>query len=275
VYLREVLFYEQAAGKTALRTPALYAGGFEPESGLSLLLLEDLAPARAGNQEAGCSLAEAQAVLRHLARCHAGWWESPELAGFSWLPGFNQGIDLEALYARSWAPFLARFQSDLPEWMVALGERFGLHVRQIRDELAASPWTLVHGDLRLDNLFLLGSAEDPEPAVLDWQAISRGRGLFDVAYFLAGNLDEHRPELIRPLVEGYHRTLLDHGVRGYDLDQCLRDHRLATLFLLARTVITGGQLDMSQESARSRFLTVLRRGMSAFRSFAVAALLES
>src|SRR3990172_855059 len=54
-YEREVRFYEQIADALELRTPRRYCSQFEPATGASVLLLEDLAPARVGDQLAGGS----------------------------------------------------------------------------------------------------------------------------------------------------------------------------------------------------------------------------
>src|SRR5262245_9905567 len=49
LYEREFRFYRDVAQDTDLRTPRLYYGALQPETGVALLLLEDLAPAQTLN----------------------------------------------------------------------------------------------------------------------------------------------------------------------------------------------------------------------------------
>ncbi len=50
-----------------------------------MLLLEDLAPARNGDSVTGCSFAETELAIGHIAKLHAAFWEIPHLAGLDWL----------------------------------------------------------------------------------------------------------------------------------------------------------------------------------------------
>src|SRR6478609_8788770 len=77
------------------------------------------------------------------------------------------------------------FGGYLSPRMRTITERLGTHVVSLLDEFTHPPLTLAHGDSRLDNLFF--GSEDV--AVIDWQIAFRGRGAFDVAYFLGGCLD--------------------------------------------------------------------------------------
>jgi hypothetical protein len=119
-----------------------------------------------------------------------------------------------------------------------------------------------------------------EVAILDWQSVTRGRGIFDVAYLLAGNLRSYTRDLVTELVDGYHQQLARHagdegdaGDSGDDPDRRFEDFRRATLFLLARTVITGARPDFAQGEARKRFEVVLDRGLTAFAELEVEELL--
>ena len=84
-YEREVRSYQEIASLTTLPTPACYYGDIDTETGTHVLLLEDLAPAVSGSRVAGCSPNQAELTVRHIARFHADWWESPQLNKKSWL----------------------------------------------------------------------------------------------------------------------------------------------------------------------------------------------
>ena len=64
------------------------------------------------------------------------------------------------------------------------GERFPSLMPWFLAEITRPPHTFLHGDLRLDQLFFAVSADDPPVTVLDWQITAKGRGAYDVGYFL-------------------------------------------------------------------------------------------
>ena len=52
----------------------------------------------------------------------------------------------------------------------------------IEAALRQRPWTLVHGDLRADNLLFGGPADDPVATILDWQTVTRSLAAIDVVF---------------------------------------------------------------------------------------------
>jgi hypothetical protein len=60
---REVRFYEEVAGDISLRTPRCYYSAVDIASGDYVILLEDLAPARVGDQLLSCTLEEAELAI--------------------------------------------------------------------------------------------------------------------------------------------------------------------------------------------------------------------
>ncbi len=266
-YEREVRFYEQIATTVALRTPRRYYSAFDPASGGFALLLEDLAPARVGDQLAGCGVAQAKLAIGELARFHASWWSKPELDELEWMPSIAADWYVGAIeqsYADSWDPFIERFGALLSPKLRDVAERFGRSIRSLMEAFGESPTTIVHGDYRLDNLFF-ATPEGGDPlAVIDWQISSRARGVFDVAYFAGGTLSPaDRSAQERDLLRLYHDTLTEHGVRDYDFDRCWEDYRRSVLFLLVYSVIALGQLDMANERGVELFSTIFKRTAAA------------
>ena len=78
-YEREVFFYRAIASHLPLRVPHCYHAHYNQSTGAHVLLLEDLAPAVAGNLSNGVSIDIAGAYTRCIATLHAQWWESPQL----------------------------------------------------------------------------------------------------------------------------------------------------------------------------------------------------
>ena len=237
-YEREVCFYEQLAARIPLRTPRCYFSLIDPASGASLLLLEDLAHARNGSWVAGCSAAEADSAIRMLAAFHAAWWAHPDLGAMHWLAlrGFSALEKVEEMWQATWGPCVNRLGAAGPSNIRQIGDWLERHAGRLSALLYAEPpCTIIHNDFQADNLFF-GSAEDGHPLiVIDWQLVTRGRGVWDVAYFLGGNLDpdDRRQHELR-LLHTYHRLLLEHGVQGYTFDQCLDEYRLAMLVAVFR-----------------------------------------
>lgn len=280
LYDHEIRFYDDLAGEVAVRTPARYYGAMDPAPRAVdafsraatrfpprvvlwlarrvaaggggrryVLLLEDLSEARLGDQLAGCTVAEAELALRHLARLHASLWNSPRLDQLPWLPSVRRDAALmEELYRQAWAPLVERFGSRLSARAIEVGEWLRSHGRDLGIRLAGPPHTLLHGDYRLDNLFFGADGADADLYVIDWQAVAVGNGLSDVAYFLVGSLDPPAAAAAgENLLRTYHSTLVEHGVRDYGFDDCLRDFELARVLVMLRAVVIFGLLDLSHE----------------------------
>ena len=281
VYEREILFYRELAPEVSYRTARLYhaemddnpASAYGPAivrfvdrlptwlmrplmalfyliaraSGRRyVLMLEDLAPARLGDQVAGASAEACRPVVRAMARAQAALWQSPRLEGRYWVSALDIGLRLgREMFRGSRAGFEERFAKALrPEDHQAL-DWLDRHIVDLqRDLMQRAPDTLLHGDFRLDNLFF---DERAEPLVVDWQSVARGPGVLDLAYFVSGSLPpETSDDDELALVRAYHEALVAEGVTGYALDACLRDYRSAVVLLLAR-IVTIDWVDLGDE----------------------------
>jgi aminoglycoside/choline kinase family phosphotransferase len=279
-YEREINFYQSMALLVGVRTPACYYAAMEPASGRFVLLLEDLAPARCGDQLGSCSIEEAKLILGELARLQAQWWESPRLAEFAWLPGIDDPLLTQVLsfiYQQSWPHFVKEFEGQLPVEIFDIGERVGKNFITIVEGLKGRPTTIVHTDFRLDNM--LFDLPDGSPfALIDWQLVQRGLGAVDVTYFLAGNFPigvrrEHQEDLLH----AYHNALLSGGVTNYEFDQCWQDYRLAALFMMVFLVAGREQVDMDQYGDRAHTLmdTIMERYTTAILDLGAAEFLPA
>jgi hypothetical protein len=246
-YEREVRFYQEIAERIVLRVPRAYHRAFDPATGNFVLLLEDMAPARIGDQLESCNVAQAHVAVREIAGLHAGWWQSPKLAELDWMPAANDPVHLAVagIYQQCWPAFLQFAGSNLPEPVKRIGEALASRINRIQHIFTTDrPNTIVHGDFRLDNLFFASERGGVPFAAIDWQVTFRGCGTFDVAYMVAGNLKPAmRRELERELLQLYHERLLAGGVSGYDYATCWDDYRISVLFCLVYVVVSIGTLD--------------------------------
>jgi len=78
------------------------------------------------------------------------------------------------------------------------------------------------------------------PLVVDWQTISIGNPVADIAYFLvAGLLPDVRRTQEVALVWIYHEALLAHGVTRFGFDECFREYRRFSVSGLVTAVIAS------------------------------------
>lgn len=214
----------------------------------SVLLLEDLAPAEPGDQLAGLAPGRLEAVVRATARAHAASWNDPRLTEREWLPPVDAAPALLRVFHRRAQNLFRRAPGGpVPIAVLTLAAEVNEQISPLCRALAGPPWTLLHGDLRADNLFF--RADGPEGIVFtDWQVPQRGRGALDLAYFLAGTLDPSATrEQEEGLVQLYAEELVRGGVRDYDAAECLLDYRRGLLQTLPRVLTASATIDMTNE----------------------------
>jgi aminoglycoside/choline kinase family phosphotransferase len=257
--------YDDVAPHVPLRMPRRYYGDMRLDTNEFILLIEDMAPARIGDQIAGCSAADAAAIVPQLAEFHARFWEGPLLGQFDWMPYYNDPCHhhAQASYRQAWPPFQTFVGDRLPAPVREAGERLNDQVVRLLDLLSEPPVTVMHGDFRLDNL-VFPNGDAAGMGVLDWQITSRGRGAFDLGYFFTTSLSPadraaHDERLLRLYVD----ALADGGVRGYGMDECMRDYRLTVMFCMVYTVILIGSLDVGNERGLALFNALLERNTAA------------
>ncbi len=212
----------------------------------AVLLLEDLAPAAPGDQLTALDDGALDALLRAVAHAHAGSWNAPILLQQTWLPSVDTAPSVpQAIYRIARRRLLRGWGDRLPGALVALADRANARSHELAAALAGPPWTLLHGDLRLDNLFFAGPTAS-DVIFTDWQVPSRGRAVNDLAYLMSGTLG---PQVSADeedgWVSGYHGELEKAGVSGYALETCLADYRLASLYILPRVLAVFATVDFT------------------------------
>jgi Ecdysteroid kinase-like family len=249
-YLREVRFYQEIGPANPLRPARAYFSAFDETTHDFLLVLEDLGRLRVADQVVGCTAADAGTVIDAIASHHAHWWESRRFAALPWLKTFSSPPFPAACvenFEAAWPRFLEDVGANLSPAMRAFGDRFAALIPWFWQELARPPHTFLHGDLRLDQLFFGVGANDPPVTALDWQITSKGRGAYDVAYFLSQSLaTETRRGCESQLVERYAEGLARHGI-DYPRAELWRDYRLTTAWCFAYPVIATGRIDRAND----------------------------
>jgi hypothetical protein len=246
-YLREVRFYEEIGLANPLPPARPYFAAFDEATHDFVLLLEDLARLRLADQTVGCSVTDAETVIDAIARHHAHWWDNDRLASLPWLTPYNTGPFPDVAignFTAGWPVFLDVLGSDLSPALRAFGEKLPSLMPWMLTELTRPPLTFVHGDLRLDQLFFAVEAHDPPVTALDWQLTAKGRGAYDVGYFLSQSLTtETRRSCEDRLLDLYVDRLAQHGI-DYPREQLQRDYRLTTAWCFSYPVIGAGRIDI-------------------------------
>jgi aminoglycoside/choline kinase family phosphotransferase len=243
---KECWFYRRVAANVPgppVNVPRCYFNALDAATGESFLLLQDLAPARTGSWANGASVQEADLALRSIARLHAAWWQvepaaEPELARLVGNLQEEQEL-VERLYQQAWPQFLGRTPVEVPDDVRQFGERLVGRIAAADALLDDSPHTLVHGDFRLENI-LYGTC-DGQPAcwVIDWEDVSLGSGMLDVAWFLGGCLRVEDSAEEGWLLRRYHRALIHEGVAGYPWAQCRRDYTCAMISCFVQGILSA------------------------------------
>ena len=166
MYGREVQFYRDIAPILTLRTPHCHFAAFEPSTNNFVLLLEDLADLRIGDQVTGCSLAEAQAVVDTLADMHASVWQPTDLG----VSSHNSAMQRDGMiggFRLGWPVVAAEFGDLIPASAQNVGDAMPNAIGNLLDTMCTDPVCFTHADVRLDNIFF----GDSEVVFVDWQSI--------------------------------------------------------------------------------------------------------
>ena len=163
--------------------------------------------------------------------------------------------------------FNERFQSHIGEDFRRLQTWLSEHGVEIAREFQRSPFTLVHADFRLDNVFFLNDSANPEEKVdgrgvvlFDWQIPVRGPGAYDLAYFLGSHLAPEAPaEREEFLLRLYHDQLIAEGVEGYNFEALRRDYEMALVLMVQRVTASFAEIEATNDRGRDLFEVWIER----------------
>ncbi len=274
-YEKEIRFYQQLASTVQVRAPACHHADIDVETGSFVLVLEDLAPARQGDQLAGCDPDVAEVVVRQAARLHAPRLGDRALAELDWLASSTpeRRRDLAAALPVLWAGFCERYDGRLDADTIALGERFVPDVARYYAS-ARGAETIVHGDYRLDNLLFGDPSGDTPVAVVDWQTTSLGVPVADVAYFLgAGLTTDERRAVERDLLDAYLGEMAALGA-PLDPDESLLGYRAHGLSGLHMAIVASMIVERTDRGDEMFLAMADRHAVQALDHDALAAVAE-
>jgi hypothetical protein len=174
----EVRFYREIAPVVGVRVPACYQAEEIAEG--TLLVLEDLSAWQPG--------ADPAVAARLLSGLHRRW-EGQAHQHWPWLRAEGAAVDLVEQRFGQTGPQLAA-REDLTPSVRALGKRLVGHVTAAEAAAARSgSTTLAHGDASMLNM---RTSSDGEVVLLDWEDVSAGPGVCDLAWMLVSSVDPGR-----------------------------------------------------------------------------------
>ena len=273
-YETETRFYGQLANSVEM-APSCYFSHFDPDGGEFCLLTEDVSYLEAGDQIEGCSLDQAMIVARETARFHARFWGRRSDHELDWAPTFDEGSELfQRMHTVSWERLSRRVES-VPDGLIEAARRIAARVIDVKERLSRPPLTLLHGDLRLDNIFFGREPKSAGFKLIDWQAVRMGRGAYDIAYFLSTSVPvEMRRRYQEDIIREYVQALSETGVSEYSYSDCMEDFGWALLDVVTFMGIIGSTLDFQSKRGLELSETIMERLWSAVEDNSALDLLE-
>jgi hypothetical protein len=245
-YKREVQFFERLADDAPVRTPHGYFGEVTDDDGNFVVVMEDLGGNRMIDQTAPMSIEDAHRVIDAIADWHAKWWNrtdgycEAQLAVALSDPIYP--AMLPGLFDEGWTKLNATPACVPHEALQPIGAAFSAIVGSLLQRLSTGPSTLLHGDVRADNIMF--DAAD-EPIFMDFQILGVGSASYDVAYFITQSLDVDADEE-RALFDRWCARLEANGVPAADLDLLWEQYRVAATFCIVYPVVACRGMDLEQ-----------------------------
>jgi len=227
-FQREIRFYKEVARNTPIRLPILYFSVDEPPA--YSLVMEDLSSFTPGDQIIGMKQNQVLTTVETIARLQSRYWNNSRLDALKWMPTTN-GIFVD--YVEKWDSFVKYFGSFVDPQGLKVGEKLGLSVSWLEEEISRRPKTIMHSNLKEDNLLFGNPNSDEAVLILDWQMAIRSMGAFDVASLMGGSeLPSERKGHQFEVLRRWYDMLLTEGVEKYAWEDAVYDLRLGALAFL-------------------------------------------
>jgi hypothetical protein len=201
----EACFYRDVADVSGVRTLRSVYADVDAATQHGVIITEDVVAQGATFLDALSDYTPEQAAesLEQLAELHAATWCHPAYAGAPWLAsrmdGYLERRGLKEIRENFGGPIGA----GVPDGARDAERLYAAYGRLAAVVPGVEPWSVVHGDAHVGNVFLDGAGR---PSFLDWQLVQRGPWYLDVGYHLTSALTvaerrRHERELLRHYLE--------------------------------------------------------------------------
>ena len=205
---RELRCYDELLSTTPVSIPEIFASWFDEDSSEYLILQEFIEFDQSVDQIDGITIAQSKLVIEEAASMHAHWWEHSGLAESKWLPRLNdtrRRTNLTTVTRLGWDTLCEILDEGGISYPKVSGDKLAEKIDEMLCDLSGSASTLIHSDLRADNL-LFNSLGDAV-MIVDWQGCSFGPSSFDIAYHMIQSLSIEDRRL-------HESALLDHYINS-------------------------------------------------------------
>ena len=255
LYEREVRFYRDIAPRLGGPIASCYHAAVDTTTGVFDLLLGDAGPAVVGDEIAGATTEQARLAVLELGRLHGPLLGDAALAEAPWL---NREAPLnQAMIGVLYAGFIDRYGDQIAAPHRGVCQRL---VDSFDGYLAAEAGQLkglIHGDYRLDNMLFGTAGADRPLTVVDWQTVSWGPAMTDLAYFLGCALAvEDRRAQYDTLLRAYHDAL--GPTAPVTLADVTEGVRRQSFFGVMMAIVSSMLVERTERGDRM-FLTMLHR----------------
>jgi hypothetical protein len=220
---REARFYDSLAASMPMRVLNVHAARQDDETGLFVLLLEDLGASGCSVPDGtwGISADAAAVALEELAAFHARYFDAARRsAELSWVPVLGPGSRYGADMLRYG---IDNHRDRLTDAFVAVSEAYIADQAALHALWHEGPPTVIHGDPHLGNLFLDGA----RVGFLDWGIINVNTPMRDVSYLMTMAMQpEDRRAAERDLLRSYLQALAAAGGPRISFDEAWQAHRI-------------------------------------------------
>lgn len=163
-------------------------------------------------------------ALEGLAELHARYWnETSERMKKVHAIEDKVVYFMDSLVARSWSKPARKILTQ--SWL-----------------LMNEPQTVVHGDSRIGNM-MFPTENGGRYVLIDWQAVRKGKAIYDLAYFLVLSLQtEQLQQVEKQSLLTYYNHLVAKGVKNYTYTELKEDYNhacLCVLVLLSLPLLSG------------------------------------
>jgi thiamine kinase-like enzyme len=210
----EVCFYRDLAERTGVRTLTAVYADIDPSTHHGVVITEDVVAEGASFLDPRSDYTPDQAAesLEQFATLHAATWGDPVAAGADWLAPRLASTALVRGVTEIRGNFDGPIGAGVPV-SVRDPQRLVDAYRKLAAEVAGeTPWTVVHGDAHVGNLYLDGAGR---PSLVDWQLVQRGMWYLDIGYHIASALSiDNRRNTEWDLLRHYLDRLAGAGVEA-------------------------------------------------------------
>lgn len=257
LYPKECLFYRALVDLVDVVTPRPLAVDIDHASLDFALVLQDMAGSEAGDQFTEATDDELELAVAQAAALHGPLWGATH-ASLDALRSDGKGRSAMAGLLAVFLPMCTERLGDrLHEHTVPVLERF-VELGEAWLNRPIDAESLVHADFRPDN-FLFGRTDTaPALAVVDWQTLTIGASVSDVAYLLGAAIDPaRRREVEHDHLAAYRAHLAGYGV-DYRADTCWDDYALGSFHGIV-VGITATIMATETERGNNLFALMLNR----------------